>query len=463
METYKMQEFYVGILSSFYASLVIDKIPGDIIHKARLSLYDFIAVLITGKNYGVLSPLIELYIKEKRGKEEATVLGLNLKTSAELAAFALGTISHSVELDDGHRFGTAHPSVVIIPASLSLVEKLNVSFGELIKSIIIGYDCMLRVARAVNPSHLHRGFHSTGTCGTLGAAAAAAALYGFDKEKMAYAISMGGLQSAGLQEMLYSYPSIKPLQPGKAAEAGVLSAELVNIGAKSPLSIFEGFHGWIKAMADLFDKDALLGSLGSRWEIGYTYTKLYPTCRHCHPAIDLGIQLYQKGILIENIKNINLYMYDIGISEVGKIIHPVDFEQTMFSVAYSLAIALKFGVVRIQELKKSLNDDVILLFAKKINIISDSVMNKAYPEERGARIELVTINGENVVLATKIPKGEYDNPLTDEEYYNKSLIILDGIIPKNILSDLWDIIVLKDINNVKIVNIFSLLNKFCVN
>jgi 2-methylcitrate dehydratase PrpD len=94
---------------------------------------------------------------------------------------------------------------------------------------------------------------------------------------------MGGLQSAGLQEMLHDNPGIKTLQPGKAAMAGVLAADLARAGAKSPRTLFEGQHGWLKAMcAGEYSEDALTGDLGKRWEILLTYTKLYPTCRHCH-------------------------------------------------------------------------------------------------------------------------------------------------------------------------------------
>jgi len=456
METNK---YYIEILSDYYSNIQNTEIPEKIFHKTRLTLYDFLTVLIVGKKYGVLSPIIESYIKKNKSAEESTCLGLSLKTSAELAALAMGVISHSVELDDGHRYGTAHPSVAIIPASLAVGEKMNVKIADLLRSIIIGYDCMLRLARSINPSHLKRGFHSTGTCGALGAAAAAAVIYSFDEKKMAFAISMGGLQSAGLQEMLHGYPSIKALQPGKSAQAGVISAELVNLGARSPLSILEGIHGWLKAMTDCFDENSLIGDLGKRWEIEYTYTKLYPTCRHCHQSIDIGIKLHKSGFSISDIKQLNLYMYDVGINEVGIIRNPENFEQAMFSVAYSLAIGLKYGFVRIQELQSCLDDKEILAFANKINIISDEEMNRNYPHERGARIEILTFDNRQIIETIKLPRGEYDTPLTDNEYLEKSKIILDGIVSMNFIEELWNLCIIEDSNIIKINDIIKMFNK----
>jgi len=455
----KMNKYYVESLAACYANLKNADISERVLYKARLTLYDFLTVLLVGRKYGILSPIIETYVKKQKSVEESTCLSLSIKTSAELAALAMGVISHSVELDDGHRYGTAHPAVAIIPASIAVGEKMNATFTDILRSIIIGYDCMLRVASSVNPAHLKRGFHSTGTCGTLGAAAAVASIYSFDEKKMAYAISMGGLQSAGLQEMLHDYPPVKALQPGKAAQAGVLASELVDLGAQSPLSVFEGIHGWLKAMTDSFDENSLIGDLGKRWEIEYTYTKLYPTCRHCHQAIDLGISLHNEGFSIQNIKNLNLYMYDIGVSEVGIIQRPENFEQAMFSVAYSFSIALKYGIVRIQELQSSLNDIEILDFAEKINIIPNEAMNKVYPKERGARIEFVTSDDKQFAYSVKLPKGEYETPLTDFEYLEKSKTILNGIVSIDFIEELWNNVVIENMNKVKLNGIIKMFDR----
>jgi len=452
----KTNKHYVEYLSDFYSNLSKTDIPDRVYHKTRLTLYDFLTVLIVGKKYSVLSPIIETYIRNKKSVEESTCLGLSLKTSAELAALAMGVISHGVELDDGHRYGTAHPAAAIIPVSLAIGEKMNATFIDILQSIIVGYDCMLRVARSVNPAHLKRGFHSTGTCGAFGAAAAAATIHSFDEKKMAYAISMGGLQSAGLQEMLHDYPPIKALQPGKAAQAGVVSVELVSLGAESPLSVLEGNHGWLKAMTDSFDENSLIGDLGQRWEIEYTYTKLYPTCRHCHQSIDIGIKLHNVGFSIKNIEQLNLYMYDIGINEVGIIRKPENFEQAMFSVAYSFAIALKYGHVRIQELQSCINDMDVLTFADKINIISDEDMNTKYPQERGSRIEFITSDNKQIVESVKLPKGEYDTPLTDNEYLEKSKIILDGIVSLDFIDTLWYKIISENKDTVKLNDIIKM-------
>ena len=114
------------------------------------------------------------------------------------------------------------------------------------------------------------------------------------------------------------------------------------------------------------------------------------------------------------------------------------------------AVALKYGRVRIQELQSCLNDIDVLTFADKIKIISDEKMNEKYPQERGARIEFVTSDNKQITESVNLPEGEYDTPLTDNKYLEKSKIILDGIVSQDFIYTLWDKIVVENKDTVKL-------------
>lgn len=449
---------YNEVLSNFYSNLSFEDFPDEVVKRARITLFDFFAVLITGREYGVLSPVAEAYVRNFVGIDDVYCYGLGFSTSEEIAALLMGIISHTVELDDGHRFGTSHPAVSVIPSVLASAYKHKSSYKDVLQAIIIGYDFMLRLARSINPSHLRRGFHSTATCGSIGASAAVASIRKFNNEQTMHTVSIGALHSSGLQEMLHSNPSIKALQPGKAAQAGVFSANFVSLGAKGPVSVFEGYHGWLKAMTDEFRQEDLIGELGSRWEIMYTYTKLYPTCRHCHQAIDLAIDLYNMGYSLPNISKLNIKLYNVAISEVGQINAPNDLEEAMFSVSYAVSIALVYGKVGINEIKKHIDDKEIINFSKSINIIEDSEMNKLYPNERGSKFEVQVESGETFTLENKLPKGEYDTRLTDIEYLEKAKNILFEVTPEKNIEELWELVVensLDDVSLSKIKEIFE--------
>jgi len=85
------------------------------------------------------------------------------------AALGNGVAAHALDMDDGFRYGGVHAGVAVIPAALALAESLQLSGKQLILSIVCGYEIVNRISKAMNPSHLGRGFHTTGTIGVLGA------------------------------------------------------------------------------------------------------------------------------------------------------------------------------------------------------------------------------------------------------------------------------------------------------
>lgn len=450
-------------LANFYAPLAADDIPGAVMEKARRTLMDFLCETAAGYKEGEFAAIYTAYARETGGREEATILCDGAKVPAPNAALAMGIMAHSIELDDGHRWGTSHPAVAVIPAVLALGEKTNASFREILKGIIIGYDIMLRAARSINPSHLRRGFHSTGTCGSIGAAAGCASILSLPPEQFAYAVSMGGLQSAGLQEMLHDHPGIKPLQPGKSAFAGVLAAELAQRGAKSPRTLFEGHHGWLKAMcAGEYSEEALTGELGKRWEILFTYTKLYPTCRHCHAAIDLTREARSDLACTEkDVESIFVKTYTLGIVEVGRIFLPDTFEDAMFSMPFSLAVALRKGNVTLQDYTPELlRDEELRRVAAAVKIEEDAHMNAVYPEERGAWLQLILKDGRKFEKDIPVAKGEPENPVTDGDLIKKLTDMLAPYYPVEFAEGLWDICVASAPDEVKYRHILDYFGRF---
>lgn len=431
-------------MSLVYSKISFTDMPRNVVLKTRRTLFDFITVSLLGNKLGRLLPLVEDYFLSAGGAPQATMLGTAKKLPAGQASFLMGVASHSVELDDGHRFGTSHPAVAVIPAVLALAEKENCPFEEIVLAVAIGYDGMLRIARAINPSHLKRGFHSTGTCGTIGSALGCSKLLGFNEQKTAHAVSIAALQSSGLQEMLHDQPFIKPLQAGRAASAGLLAAELVRLGAGGPRTIFEGKHGWLKAMSDSVDIDAILDHIGQKWEIMNTYTKLYPTCRHCHTAIDLAIDLRSRleRRALNSIEAIEVKTYDVAVSEVADIIMPSTIDEAMFSLPFSIALVLKYGNVMIDYYNDHyFNDHDIRQIAEKVYITTESGFNSAYPHKRGAELEIKMADGTVHRGTLDLPRGEPETALSDQELFTKGAGILEKHYDINLVKELWQVVV----------------------
>ncbi|HHW93029.1 MAG TPA: MmgE/PrpD family protein [Clostridiaceae bacterium] len=446
-------------MGSFYSGITCQDIPPHVMKKARLTLFDFLCVLRLGAKYTVINPIIKRYLVSLEHPEKYTVLGLKMKSSLEHAVLGMSVVSHGVELDDGHLSSATHPAVAVIPAALAMAEKCHSNLRDLLVSIVVGYDCMIRFAKAINPKHLSLGFHSTSTCGTLGAACAAGWLLGLDSEQLSHALGIAALQSAGLQEMLHENASIKPFQVGKSSSAGIIAAELAALGSKSPSKVFEGQYGWFNAMSNNdYRETDLWDRLGKHWMIMDTYVKLYPSCRYAHAAIDSALELYDEGYRMSNVKNVKLYLFQQGINEVGVFKVPSQYEDALFSVAYSIAIAFQYGKVRIEEIASNLQNTRILEFADNIDIISDKQMTDSFPREAGSRIIFEDDNGNIVVRENKRARADFDTPLTDEEYLLKAAQILENVVHRKYIDVLWEKVVLSD-QKMDVKEIIELMNE----
>lgn len=454
-------KYIVHELSDFYSSLEYAQIPAEVVAKARAALIDTMGVIILGYRKGVMPKIVNDLLLNYKSKEESTWLSMGVRSNSVDASMSMAVAAHSVELDDGYRFGTAHPAVVVIPAALALCERENKTFVELLKAIIIGYDAMLRIARAINPSHWQRGFHSTSTCGVIGSAFACASLLGMNAHQMAHTVSIAALQSAGLQEMLHDNPSIKPFQVGKSSAGGLMAAELVLMGAKGPKTIFEGQHGWLRAMSGEYKRQAIFFNIGEEFEIMRTYTKLYPTCRHCHAVIDLALEArLENQSSNQLIESILVKTYDIAIAEVGKIYKPESYEDAMFSLPFSIALALTKGRVTLNDyIEANFCDRVLRNIQEKVIIEADDEINKMYPEERGVILQIKCESGMIWKKKASLPKGEPERPLSRDDLHEKFLSCASPYFMVKVLENIWSLIVNEDIHDVSYDTIVNLLNR----
>jgi 2-methylcitrate dehydratase PrpD len=263
-----------------------------------------------------------------------------------------------------------------------------------------------------------------------------------DEEKTMYAISMGALQSAGLQEMLYSNPMIKPLQAGKAALAGVISGELAQSSARSPTSVFEGPLGFFKAMTDEVDQNCLTDRLGERFEIERTYFKFYPTCRHVHCSIDLVRKILNENpFSADMVESVKIRTYTIAVKEVGSMAYPKNSDEAMFSIPYVVSVWLHENRFAHEELgKKFLMREDIRKTAEKVSIQADKQWDAKYPEARGATVLIRLRDGRVFEESCDLPYGEPETMDDDIRLVKKYEDYTDGVLSKKDAQKLLDYI-----------------------
>jgi 2-methylcitrate dehydratase PrpD len=405
-------------LANFIYGLKYDHLRGEVVKQVKKCLLDFLGVSLLGSTSSIGRTLVN-FVKNIGGVEESTVIGECLKVPCINAAFINGVLAHIHELDDGHRFAMGHPGAVVIPAALAVGERNNASGRELITSITAGYEVFVRIAKAVNPSHLQRGFHTTGTCGVFAAAAASGKILGLNVDELSNALGLAGIQAAGLLEVVRGESIAKPLQPGKAAQSGVISALLAQNGVSAPDTIFEGENGFCHAFSDSYDLQVITEGLGESYEIMRIYFKFHASCRHTHPAIDGVLKLVKEyNILPEEIEEVQVKTYSIAYNLCGKEYEPKTVSTAKFSIPYCVSAAILRGSVGPEAFTvESIKDTVNL--ARKVKVTVDPEIDANFPRERGAKVKIVRGNGEEVEVFTRNPFGEPEAPASIEDIKGK--------------------------------------------
>lgn len=411
----------VAEFARFFCKVRYEDLPEPVVIHTKKFILDLVGVAIGGSALPFPRMMIQ-YLASLAGKPEATLLGhAEKKIPAIHAALGNGVCAHALDMDDGYRYGGVHPSVATLPAAIAAGEVKQADGKALILGTVLGAEIMNRLAKAMNPSHLNRGFHTTGTLGPFGAVAAAGKIYGLSEEKFTRALGLAGLQSAGLLEILHDGAMTKPIHPGKAAMAGILSVELAERGAQGPATVLEGQKGLFKAMADGVNIDALFEGLGDRFLILDQYVKLHAACRHVHPAIDAIIQLKSDhNIEFEDIETVRIETYPIAISFCGAETLPDSGEAAKFNLPFSAAMAAFFGDAGMDRFSaETLSNHKIQNLANRIRATVSEKWSDAYPNARGASVEITTQRGKQYILDVALPKGEPENPATVEDLMNK--------------------------------------------
>src|SRR6266446_827331 len=281
---------YVG---RFVATTKYEDIPPEVIELGKKSILDGLGLALAGSR-AETGTICRQYLKDMGvcgGK--ATIAGSALKTSPRFAAFVNGVSIHADDFDDTQLSAAkdrvygllVHPTVPVLPAVLALAEGRTISGKEFMLAYHLGAEVECKIAEAISPRHYQDGFHSTGTCGSFGSAAACAKLFQFDLSKILNTFGLAASQSGGLRENFGTMT--KPFQAGHAAESGLLSAELVSLGWTAAEQILEAERGFFHAFGGSFDPGAIMDRLGKPW----TFTspgislKPYPSGSLAHPAM----------------------------------------------------------------------------------------------------------------------------------------------------------------------------------
>ena len=437
--------------AAYSASLNGAPLPADALHHARRCVLDWFAAAIPG---GVEPPatLLTLALDEELDHGHATLVPSGRRATARAAALINGAASHTIEFDDIFRDAIYHPGVVTVPAALALAQSRGASGDALLRAVIAGYEVGTRIGAAVVPAH-YEFWHTTGTVGCFGAAAAASAVLGLDAARTAHALANAGTMAAGLQQAFRADCMSKPMHAGHAAEVGVTTALGAERGLTGALDLLEGERGFGAAMSRNVDWEAALATLGQRFNIVSMTQKNHAACGHAHAAIDAVLALKEKhGLKPERVVRITAKTYRAGLEVAGNRDPRTVFE-AKFSLPYCLAAALVVGSVRVDAFAEArLRDPAIRRLLERVSMEIEPKLDAAFPKQRAAIVEIETVDGERLSHYAPTRKGDPDAPLSDDELRDKARELIAPVLgvsaTAELVEKLWRLDDLADVSRI---------------
>jgi 2-methylcitrate dehydratase PrpD len=413
---------YTRKLAEFCAGVSFDRLPPEVIDKAKLCVLDFLANIYGSLELDAVAGVVS-YVRSLGGPETATAVGCGFKTGIHNAAFLNGTAAEALEAQDGLRFGGNHPGVAVIPAALAMAESLGLGGRQVIEAVVAGYEAASRAAAAVHPHHTLSGFLPTGTCGAFGAAAAASRLMGHDAEGMVNSLGNAGyLLPLSMAEHLMGGYTSKIVQGGQAASAGLTAAGLAGAGITGAPYVFEGseLNGGFAQITTRGEAalERIVDKLGEHFSMMDIYFKPYSACRHTHGAAQAALALlHEECFKPQDIESVDVHTYTIASIAVGKGVNAESsFVSAQFSLPYVVAACLVDGEMGPAQLRQDrISDPAVLALSQKVRVEVDPELAAAYPAKTSSRVEIKLTSGRTLSRQVDIPKGDPRDPMTAED------------------------------------------------
>ncbi len=413
-------------VANFTANTGFDDIPPDVRDLGKKNMLDGLAAGLAG----TVMPAVKIlrdYLKDLNCTGEATVYGNSMKLAPRFAALANGIAIHVDDFDDTlqaepGRFQGIHPTGPVTASLLAVGETTHRSGRDILTAYHVGVEVACKTFEATHVDHILNGFHSTGTCGMLGAAAGIGNLYGVDTDTARQVIGIAAAQSCGLQANFGTMT--KSYHVGRSAECGILSADLATRGFTASIISLESDRGFFQAEGGGIEEHRIRGKLGNPWSFADRgiWIKPWPTGSLGHAAMTLMLELVEKhDIRPDNVEHVAVKTSD-NIHHTLLHHRPKTELEAKFSLEFCLAALLIERKLTLSDF----TDDYVLRpdIQNAIERMEYNTFSQAESKEHGygiitSFIDIELKDGTKISERCDFGKGSKANPMSFEEVSNK--------------------------------------------
>jgi 2-methylcitrate dehydratase PrpD len=398
-------------IAEYVVATTPDSLPDTARAEATRSLFNVLGCALGGARHPVTT-LLEQTLAPFSGGPQATLFGRGRKTDILHAALVNCLASSIHSFDDTHAEAVIHPAGPIATAVLALAERHAVSGARLLTAVALGIEFACRLCKAVSvpPAKGPVAWSGTGIAGGFGAAIAAGHMLGLDALTMRSAIGIALANAAGLRAMHGSM--MTSVMPGQAAQTGLRAALLAREGLTAGLNALEHRYGFLGVFAETADPDALVGELGTRFELLRNTYKPYPCGIVIHPIIDACLALRQRqGVAADRIARV-----DVGASAGAMALcnnrNPKDELQAHVSLHHWVAVAFLRGTARIVDMdtETAVRDPSLMAFQDRVEATLDPAL-----AHDAAIVTLTMTDGTTHREHIPHARGSATRPMTNDE------------------------------------------------
>ena len=433
----------------------------DLLSVARIAFLDYLASLAPAENEQAVQDLARFIgakssissdvsrdmnssvLSGKVISEGNTGLAIENVSKADKALY-YGFASHYLDFDDAQANLAGHFSTVLYSALLAVIEPTD-TWHEFFRAYIIGAELEGIIGSLINPAHRTQGWHSTGTVGVIGAAAAIGALRGLHGESLAQLLSLAATQSAGM--FFQSGTDGKPLHVGLAARNGVWAYELLqHTSLQTSTKPFDPKRGWFKTIGNI---TVTSNDIASRWlapgqliEPGL-WMKVHPYCSAAicgaEAAETVAHRLYTSSSYVskhnylspdteeqdqcrlcatpdfslwKDIDRVTVH-FPPGADAALRYTSPKTGREGQFSIEYVVYQVFAYGAVQDELFKIDTIDQEVRDCMSRIERVYD--LPKVSQSERITKVTVTLKNGDTFTETVNNPKGSPKNPLAMED------------------------------------------------
>src|SRR5262245_6501700 len=398
-----------GALAHFAATLRFENIPAPVVRRAEDLFLDWFGSALAGKGARPVESIARFFSSMGPVDGPSEILIHRRGSSPLIAAHINAAASHFAEQDDVHNGSVFHPAAVVFPAALAVAQSLRSSGAAFLLASIVGYDVGIRVGEFLGRTH-YKIFHTTGTAGTLAAAAAVGSLLRLTPAQMQHAFGSAGTQSAGLWEFLRDAADSKQLHTAHAAGAGLAAAYLSHDGLTGARRILEGAQGLAAGMSSDADARKLTDRLGARWALAETSFKFHASCRHTHPAADALLHVMRTHRLqASDVEQVTARVHQGAIDVLGAVVDPQTVHQAKFSMGTVLGLIALHGRAGLGEFDAAFKDPAVAALRDRVKMELDPEVDAAYPVRWIGKVSVLTNDGRRLDGRIDEPKGDPGN------------------------------------------------------